>query len=128
MVCLQLSRRFGAEREELAYTYLYGEEIDFPKSVPFEADGYRFFGWGAYTNSDFDEAIEEENFELAEDTVLYAIWNKGYTDMFSGEDEIFLMRDGTAKPFCAAAEWILKALTTKKRIGTNLKAPRRGMC
>ena len=65
--------------------------------MPFEADGYRFFGWGAYTNSDFDEAIEEENFELAEDTVLYAIWNKGYTDMFSGEDEIFLMRDGTGK-------------------------------
>lgn len=59
--------------------------------MPFEADGYRFFGWGAYTNSDFDEAIEEENFELAEDTVLYAIWNKGYTDMFSGEDEIYLM-------------------------------------
>lgn len=118
----------GRSEEELAYTYLYGEEIDFPQSVPFETDGYRFFGWGAYTNSDFDEAIEEENFELAEDTVLYAIWNKGYTDMFSGEDEIYLMRDGTAKPFCAAAEWILKALTTKKRIGTNLKAPRRGMC
>mgnify|MGYP000790676625 CR=1 FL=1 len=53
----------GRNEEELAYTYLYGEEIDFPKSVPFEADGYRFFGWGAYTNSDFDEAIEEENFE-----------------------------------------------------------------
>ena len=29
--------------------------------------------------------------------MLYAIWNKGYTDMFSGEDEIFLMRDGTGK-------------------------------
>lgn len=87
----------GRSEEELAYTYLYGEEIDFPQSVPFETDGYRFFGWGAYTNSDFDEAIEEENFELAEDTVLYAIWNKGYTDMFSGEDEIYLMRDGTGK-------------------------------
>ena len=33
----------GRNEEELAYTYLYGEEIDFPKSVPFEADGYRFF-------------------------------------------------------------------------------------
>lgn len=29
--------------------------------------------------------------------MLYAIWNKGYTDMFSGEDEIYLMRDGTGK-------------------------------
>lgn len=60
--------------------------------------------------------------------MLYAIWNKGYTDMFSGEDEIYLMRDGTGKAVLCRGGVDIEGSYNEKRIGTNLKAPRRGMC
>lgn len=87
----------GQSQEELSFTYLYGEELSFPDSVPFRTDGYRFFGWGTYADARFDEAVSPRELKLDGDVVLHAIWNKGYVDMFAGEDTIFLMRDGTGK-------------------------------
>lgn len=87
----------GQSQEELSFTYLYGEELSFPDSVPFRTDGYRFFGWGTYADARFDETVSPSELKLDGDVVLHAIWNKGYVDMFAGEDTIFLMRDGTGK-------------------------------
>lgn len=96
------------ETEEVSYTYLYGEEIEIPE--PFARDGYALVGWAlrpngvtVYPSGFFSAGVwngereTPEKLKIEEETRLYAVWNKAYTDMFGGEDYIFLLGESGSR-------------------------------
>lgn len=84
---------FASESE----SYLFGESFNLPENN-FAIQGYRFLGWSTSANAAYADVIKETTYALEGDTVFYAVWNKGYTDMFGGADYIFLdyEREGAA--------------------------------
>lgn len=79
--------------EESEVTYLYEEKFALPGAPDTEVEGYRFFGWATRANATVKDVIKEDPYSLTKNTVLYSVWNKGYTDMFGGNDYIFLNYD-----------------------------------
>lgn len=73
-------------------THVYGSAFALPENI-FSVEGYRFFGWARSRSAGFDAVITDDPYTVSGDTVLYAVWNKGYVDMFSGEDYIYLSHD-----------------------------------
>lgn len=69
--------------------YLYGEAFALPENN-FAIEGYRFLGWATSASATYADVITDETYVLESDSVFYAVWNKGYTDMFGGTDYIFL--------------------------------------
>ena len=84
----------GSSSETTRETYVYGEEVALPgaQDMP-EIEGYRFFGWASFPNATFADVVDPDGYTLTDNTVLYAVWNKGYTDLFNGDDLIFLNHD-----------------------------------
>ncbi len=84
----------GSSSETTRESYVYGEEVALPgaQDMP-EIEGYRFFGWASFPNATFADVVDPDGYTLTDNTVLYAVWNKGYTDLFNGDDLIFLNHD-----------------------------------
>ena len=91
------------------FTVSYGEEKELVDSE-FEIDGYYLAGYSYTPDGEvvYDahymdnralngEAIEVEKAKVStnKNISLYAIWNKGYRDMFGGDDYIFVADDET---------------------------------
>lgn len=87
---------------------IYGEKINLP-TVEYECMGYYLLGWSTAKdgkvlypahyienlpfNKDGDIQFDPVKINVEGDVTLYAIWNKGYTDMFGGKDYIFLEKE-----------------------------------
>lgn len=57
----------------------------------YSISGYRFAGWALSASGDADASYNPNLHVLLEsDVVLYARWDKGYTDRFGGNDLIYL--------------------------------------
>ena len=93
--------------ETKVITLYYGEEVELP-DVDFEFDGYYLLGFAQSNNSEViynahlidNLPVNKETDEITKEKItvnrtqsLYAIWNKGYRDMFGGSDYIFVAPD-----------------------------------
>lgn len=56
----------------------------------FDVGDYRFLGWATSANAAYKDVIKTENYSILAETVLYAVWDSGYIDMFGGKDKIYL--------------------------------------
>ena len=95
----------GEAGERQTATAVYGIGLTVPSDL-FSYEGYCFMGWAAtptggveYTtdyiyralyNKDGEETAESDNLFANRNTTLYAVWSKGYTDIFGGDDYIYL--------------------------------------
>ena len=102
----------GGEKEAKTETLLYGKEISVPSD--YEYEGYCLVGWAtsatstqaeynayyvdkALYNKDGESQREADKFMPERDTNLYAVWAKGYVDLFGGNDNVYLFgEDGIA--------------------------------
>lgn len=75
--------------DSVSRSYLYEKEFTLPENT-FAADGCRFLGWAVSPSAGYEDIITEATYKLTDDEVLYAVWNVGLVDMFSGEDRIFV--------------------------------------
>ena len=95
----------GTEENEITVTKKYGEWIEDAPDT-YTAEGYCLIGWGErdaevpqYQVYAVDKALQNgdgterkpEAFTPTENLVLYSVWAKGYTDMFSGDDYLFFL-------------------------------------
>ena len=105
----------GKTEETLSLNVKYGEEKELPETS-FQCDGYYLKGFAASPNGEIvyqtnfleNNVINVENKEIEAELItatknlsLYGIWVKAYTDMFGGNDYIYvddkdayLSRDG----------------------------------
>ena len=73
-----------------AQTHVFGETVTLPQN-PFSYENARFLGWATSADAGYDELLEGTAVTISDgDMVIYAIWNQGYVDQFSGEDVIYL--------------------------------------
>lgn len=88
-----------------SFTVKYGEEVTVPVNVSFE--GYCLAGWSTSSEADAEvmykanyiESVlfggtgeaEADTFAPERTTTLYAVWNKGYSDMFGNDDYLYLV-------------------------------------
>ena len=96
-------REAGLAAENTTLSARYGAEIDLP--VPYELEGYLLVGWSAsgtgevdYRSSQIDSMLRNGTFgsdlyKVEKSNVLFAVWEKGYTDLFGGDDYIFHFTD-----------------------------------
>ncbi|HBF86048.1 MAG TPA: hypothetical protein DDW54_00050, partial [Clostridiales bacterium] len=103
---------------------VYGDEITVPSDV--SRDGYLLAGWAASRNGDilynvnFLEARvynkeEGDSSEITADTfvpertvTLYAVWSKGYKNIFGGEDYIYILNRDSDAVYLSRGEYIFK--------------------
>lgn len=97
----------GAEGSAKTIRTKYGLEVELPADLL--TDGYLLAGWAASRNGDAEykvdsigsnlfnkdtaEAPEADTYTAERSIQLFAVWYKGYTDMFGGKDSIFLLDD-----------------------------------
>lgn len=97
-----------AEKESVSVAAVYGQEVEVPYDC-FSIDGYCLVGWATSTSGEIAYAVnyidslvvnksEEtsataDKFTPERNTALYAVWIKAYTNMFGGEDYIYLFDD-----------------------------------
>ncbi len=80
-------------REVKNETYLYEQEYVLDNCTT-DVEGYRFFGWATKQDADYSDAVIAGTRQtMTDDTIVYAVWNKGYTDLFGGYDYIYLNHD-----------------------------------
>lgn len=94
----------GGVEKSVSQTVLYEEEITIPED--FTVEGYCLLGWSTSASGDVvfavnyiqnslfngdDETGEEEvePYYPTRDTDFYAVWKKGYIDMFAGGDYLY---------------------------------------
>ena len=93
----------GAQGTSQSQTVIYGQEVSIPKD--FKALGYCLMGWSTSATGDVVFATNyiqdslfnaEENAESqtgkylpTRNTDFYAVWKKGYIDMFAGGDYLY---------------------------------------
>ena len=90
----------------------YGQPVEIPSDYVLE--GYCLIGWSTsksgkaeYPAYYLDNVLyggtdkENEQIEFKKDTTLYAVWAKGYKDMFGGNDYIFRLTDDATKIYLA---------------------------
>lgn len=70
--------------------YAYGS--DFLPKTEYTCDGYLMLGWATKQGAAYSDVIGSD-YELTSDISIYPVWEAGYTDMFYGEDYIFLRHD-----------------------------------
>ncbi len=91
-------------------TAKYGVDVTIPADVEYE--GYCLAGWATSLTGEIayevdslqgkvfnakEQGAEAAKFQPSDDMGLYAVWKKGYTDMFGGGDYIFIFGDPTAE-------------------------------
>ena len=95
----------GTEGESQSFTVTYGEEVTMPNDYTYE--GYCLIGWAtsadgevvyksnflysALYNKEDVEEVPSESIKPERNTMLYAVWNRGYVDMFGSNDYIYLL-------------------------------------
>lgn len=72
-------------------TYRYGA-TDFLPDTEYTYEGYLMLGWATRQGATYTDLIGDD-YVLNSNISLYPLWEAGYTDMFSGEDYIFLKHD-----------------------------------
>ncbi len=99
----------GSASESVRIETYYGVKTVVPENCYFEYDGYVLEGFSTTEDGEviYDAEFLKRNLygstEKVEDltivpertTALYAIWKQGYTDMFGGEDSIFIEKNAT---------------------------------
>ena len=90
--------------EEIKYVdVLFGDEVEV--NANFECEGYILVGWAMSATGNIvyqsnyisdrlyngDGSANENKFVPTRDTNLYAVWQKGYMDMFGGNDFLYLI-------------------------------------
>lgn len=98
------------EEDKVVYKMTYGEEKEL-SDVNFKCDGYYLVGYSFSPNGEVvydahffeNKAVNEEKTNVNDikistnkSTSLYAIWKKGYVDMFGGDDTIFIKDEKNA--------------------------------
>ena len=97
----------AADRQEV--TFRYGNKVELPNDS-FRFAGYMLRGWAKTQGGEVEyashaiesmlygaEAGEPDLFEFSEDTMLFAVWTKGYTDMFGGSDCLYIFDETSGK-------------------------------
>ncbi len=69
---------------------LYESPVILPENG-FTCAGRRFAGWSLFSGGDVDFRVGE-TMPLMGDTVLYAVWDVGFTDRYGGQDLVFFPR------------------------------------
>lgn len=96
------------DNTEIKVDGVYGQETDLP-TIENVCKGYYLLGWSTSPNGKvvypvhfIENLVVNKDSELTFDSVkinaensmtLYAVWNKGYTDMFGGNDYIFVEKE-----------------------------------
>lgn len=110
----------GSSAAEYSVKVRYGVAVELPYDYTFE--GYFLSGWAtsaggeiAYRlnyidtliyNKDDSSVAEADEFIPSRNMALYAVWSKGYTDMFGGNDYIFLFAEDAAEVYlCRGDEY-----------------------
>ena len=105
----------GMESETTSNFVRYGTEIDVPNN--YTCEGYCLIGWAASSNATevlynarcLESALynkEEgtvttpDKFKPESNTTLYAVWAKGYQDLFGGNDYIYLLGEEVTAYLC----------------------------
>lgn len=93
----------GSDETQTSVNVLYGKKVRVP--CDFEAEGYCLTGWSTREGGEAEyftdtmkhrlygkDAAEETSDEIAPENAvnLYAVWEKGYKDMFGGYDYLYL--------------------------------------
>ena len=93
----------GLNNTSKTFEVLYGAEIEVLSDYTYE--GYLLAGWAtsaggevvyyanamASTLQNADEEVAADSFSPSRNTTLYAVWKKGYVDMFGNADYIYLL-------------------------------------
>lgn len=98
----------GLENSSIRNDAIYGQEVELPEN-DYLCKGYYLLGWSTSPdgkviypahyienfpiNREEDSIFDPVKVVVKENTTLYAIWNKGYTDIFGGSDYIFLEKE-----------------------------------
>lgn len=102
----------------------YGKEVELP--IDFTFEGYCLTGYSATQSGSVEYSVDyinavlynkdaesnTENIKYLPDrnTTLYAVWSKGYTDMFGGNDYIFLLDEQTEEIYLARGTVYFKGI------------------
>lgn len=87
-VTLTLNANYPNGSPELDFhEYRYGETVTLPDGI-FSTEGCRFLGWGATPDATYADVLKDD-YTMSGNDVLYAVWNVGYVDAFTGEDYIY---------------------------------------
>ncbi len=89
---------------------LYGSTVTVPQNA-FSYAGYRFAGWSLYSGGDADFQPGEP-FSVTEDTVLFAVWDRGYTDRYGGHDLVFFPRGEEKKAILRRGDYEFEGTRT----------------
>lgn len=111
------------------YTVKYGQEITVP--VDFELEGNYLIGWtpddgetiykanlieNLIRNGSQSVELQPDSFIPEDDMVLKAVWNKGYVDMFDGDDYIFVSPDsGSVVYLYRGGEYFVGSLNERSK-------------
>lgn len=69
---------------------IYESTVTVPQNG-FAYEGYRFAGWSDYMGGEV-EYLPNTTLAVTGDLVLYAVWDRGYTDRYGGDDLVFFPR------------------------------------
>jgi len=99
----------GAQGTSQSQTVIYGEEVSIPKD--FTALGYCLMGWAtsaggevvyeanyiqdALFNAEGETESEVTKYLPTRNTDFYAVWKKGYIDMFAGGDYLYRLDEAS---------------------------------
>ncbi len=113
----------NASGESRSETVVYGVEIVVPSDYSYE--GYCFVGWSTSTtgevvynanyinnalfNKDDDAPTVADKFVPERDMALYAVWQKGYTDMlYESDDSIFVLDETSGVAYLSRGDFFFK--------------------
>ncbi len=98
----------GLSKPSVSIDAIYGQEVEIP-NVDYTCNGYYLLGWSTSPdgkvmypahyienlpiNKKEDITFDAQKITVEDNVTLYAIWNKGYTDIFGGNDYVFLEED-----------------------------------
>ncbi|MDE6293076.1 MAG: InlB B-repeat-containing protein, partial [Clostridiales bacterium] len=93
----------GKPEETQTFTKYYGAEFELADDA-FSAEGCCLLGWSTSANGEVEyeasyianrlykgQSAEPVTFVIDKDIILYAVWNKGSTDVFGGTDYIYVI-------------------------------------
>lgn len=95
----------GTASQTTSVSVKYGAEVELP--FDYTADGYCLEGWSTSASGSVEYKVdyianklyggqgasEAVKFSPERNVTLYAVWNKGYIDLFGGTDSMFLFAD-----------------------------------
>ena len=94
------------ESTTYSQTILFGNGVSVPNN--YECEGYCLIGWSTSSSSKVaeyeahyidtvlynGEGVRASGvFSPEQDTILYAVWAKGYVDLFGGDDFVYLLEE-----------------------------------